>query len=295
MGRTLLQIFAGVLCLSWMAQECAADRCYAPPESFSATSPHGAFQANATVAPDRHFLEVRALPSGKLAWSADADSFLGELWLTDSGELLTRSYFTFSYVFYTASGKPGPRFELGAEIPVEEREQFCGGTRSRWEYQVYYYLVRDLWTEGSRSWIYFRTFWGRIVAVDRATGTLDRDTALATRIEDHLLREAEAWISSTPRSFRGAQSTLCPNLDDNVARHLFVIRAHRLKAGERYVVAGMKELRGDQIMLAEYCLDLVYDPNSLAKRFGGKAHLAVVGLAFTMLAGIWSFLLRGKL
>lgn len=291
----VLRIPATAFGLLMAVTECTAIQ-YGPPENISAASPKGDFRADAIVASECHRIEMRATPSERLLWSADAEGFLDELFLTDSGELLVRTQGTLGLVFYAPTGKSGARFNLGTEIPSDERVRFCGeGMAMLWEHQIWNYLLRGLWTEGKRSWIYFRTYWGRIITLDRATGALDRNPALAKRIEDSMLRETELWIASSPTTLRGPQNTFCPYLDDKVALHLFVIRAHQLKAGEPFISAARKELRGDQNMNLEDCLNRVYDPNALAKRLGGKSHLVVVGLAFAMLAGIWCFLLRGNL
>ena len=279
-----------LICWFALPQAESAATSIAPPRNLTGTSPGGGFTAEATVLEGRrHRIELRGMPAGNVVWFAEqskGDHFLVELMVTDAGGVLATSFVS-DYVFYTAVGKPGPKIDLLDEITPEERERFGGkGMSSRDE--LYSHLRRDVHVDGSRSWIYFRTYWGRVLALDCATGALDRGGAVAREIEDALVKESEKWIAAAPTTFLGACASCGgPSIDERVTLHLFIIRAHRLKAGEPLVTAALAAAVPDHDKNLKSCLDRVYDPNSLPARMQGQAHLVVLFLLASLIGIVW--------
>ncbi|KAF0241554.1 MAG: hypothetical protein FD180_4381 [Planctomycetota bacterium] len=292
LNHPFLVLALAVACgLAGPPSECAATS-IAPPRALSATSAGGGFKAEATVLASRvHRIELRDAPAGNLVWWAEqtpGENFLSELFVTDAGGVLAQT-FVGDYRFYNPSGKPGPKIDLLDEFSPAERERYCSGGMSRGgDYGTH--LRREVHISGGRSWIYFRTYWGRIVALDCANGMLDRSGTVAQEIEDALVKETEAWISSMPASFLGTcVSCGGPSIDAKVALYLFIIRAHRLKSGEPFVAAALAAAIPDHDKNLKLCLDRVYDPNSLSSRLQGKTHYVVLFLLASLIGIVWFF------
>lgn len=183
------------------------------------------FQKNFTVI-------LRDTNTASIVWSyrqKEKEASPVELIPTDEGYLIMQNAWDQYWVFDKA-GKPKEVVAPLEALPKDEREKFTDWTTAGVMWQQY--SKQGFFTDSGKTYVYLRTYWGRIPVIDFVEAKWTQDSSLKRKIEDHLVAQTKTWIKNFDKQFY-FKCTECggQHLKPEITENVFIIKKHQLREG----------------------------------------------------------------
>lgn len=228
----------------WLAATSSAtDRFY---DDVKASSGNGKYRAEA-VSPqnagggrrafqDEFTVSLAEAATGRTLWSWKQPSGAASpvsLVISDDGVVIMEDAWDTFHVFDPA-GNPHAVISPLREFPGSEIKEYADFTTAGTFWQQF--AMSGFVHESGRDLWYFRTYWGRLFAIDYHAAALLRDPVLEARLEDRIVHETRSWLAGFGGTFIGpCGSCSNPTILPEVAKRAFVVLQYGLSPDDGFV------------------------------------------------------------
>ncbi len=157
---------------------------------------------------------------------------------TDDGHLIMQNAWDQLYVF-DRQGDPRKVLDIWRAFPEDETERFTDSTTAGVMWAQY--SKQGFFVDGSGSYFYIRTYWGRLVIIDIEARRWVQEPTIMRRVEDAIVQETRSWM----RAFDNSYYSKCDScgeqhLREDIEENAFIIKQYDLQGGRKLIKQVLK-------------------------------------------------------